>query len=225
VTSTGIGASRDLPGARRPRWPLAAAALGAAILTGVGVGACRFQPPPDTGAATVAALASPTAPAPTTRPTGTTMGQPPLRLVAPALKLNATVAAVGVNPKTGEFDVPPSVDRVGWYRFGPGLSATAGSIVIAGHVDSAEQGKGAFFRLGRMATGDRITLTGADGARQEFQVVARERYAKTRIPLEKYFARDGVLRLTLITCGGPFDERTGHYRDNVVVTAEPVGRR
>jgi hypothetical protein len=28
--------------------------------------------------------------------------------------------------------------------------------------------------------------------------------------------------LTLITCGGPFDARTRHYRDNVVVTAEPV---
>jgi hypothetical protein len=92
-------------------------------------------------------------------------------------------------------------------------------------VDSAEQGKGAFFRLGRMAVGDRLTLTGAGGARQEFQVAARERYAKTRIPLEKYFARDGAPRLTLITCGGPFDVRTGHYRDNVVVTATPVERR
>jgi len=113
------------------------------------------------------------------------------------------------------------VDRVGWYKFGPGVSAEQGSIVIAGHVDSAEQGKGAFFKLGSMEPGDRITLTGASGAKQ-FKVVGRERYAKTKIPLEKYFARDGALRLTLITCGGPFDKATGHYRDNVVVTATPA---
>lgn len=232
MTSAGNGASRDLPGARRPRWPYVAAGLGTVLLVGVGVSACRSEPPPDTGAATVSALASASpAPAPArsvavrdgTLPEDGAVTAP-VRLAAPALRLNATVAPVGVDPKTGEFDVPPSVDRVGWYRFGPGLSATAGSIVIAGHVDSADQGEGAFFRLGRMDTGDRITLTGSDGERRIFEVVARERYDKTRIPLEKYFARDGVLRLTLITCGGPFDARTGHYRDNVVVTATPVVR-
>ena len=146
---------------------------------------------------------------------------PPLEMTVPALKLDTTVTAVGVDPKSGDFDVPPSVDRVGWYKFGPGVSAEQGSIVIAGHVDSAEQGKGAFFKLGSMEPGDRITLTGASGAKQ-FKVVGRERYAKTKIPLEKYFARDGALRLTLITCGGPFDKATGHYRDNVVVTATPA---
>ena len=53
-------------------------------------------------------------------------------------------------------------------------------------------------------------------------MVARERYRKTTIPLDRYFARDGAPRLTLITCGGPFDRTTGHYRDNVVVTAVPA---
>jgi hypothetical protein len=232
VTSSGIGAPRDLPGARRPRWALAAAGLGLVLLTATAVAACQSQPPRDTGAATVTALASasPTAAAPKVAvrdgdlPTAAA-AEAPVRLASPALRLDATVDQVGIDPKTGDFDVPPSVDRVGWYRFGPGLEATAGSIVVAGHVDSAEQGEGAFFRLGRMRTGDRITLTGPDGEKREFAVVARERYAKTRIPLAKYFARDGDLRLTLITCGGPFDQRTRSYRDNVVVTATPVRGR
>jgi hypothetical protein len=50
--------------------------------------------------------------------------------------------------------------------------------------------------------------------------VGREVLQKTDIPLDRYFARDGAPRLTLITCGGPFDKATGHYRDNVVVTAK-----
>jgi hypothetical protein len=146
----------------------------------------------------------------------------PARLRIGALDLDAAVAPVGIDPETGDFAVPPSVDRVGWYRFGPGFAATAGSIVIAGHVDSTEQGQGAFFRLGRLDRGDRITLTDAGGKAREFRAVARERYPKSSIPLDRYFARDGSVRLTLITCGGPFDARTRHYRDNVVVTAEPV---
>ena len=135
------------------------------------------------------------------------------------LEIDAAVDAVGIDAATGDFAVPPTVDRVGWYRFGPGFAATAGSIVVAGHVDSATAGEGAFFRLGDLDKGDEVTLTGADGRRRTFEVVARERYRKTAIPLAKYFARDGAVRLTLITCGGPFDEATRHYRDNVVVTA------
>jgi hypothetical protein len=196
---------------------------GAACLATFGVAACRAATPPDVGGPTVTALASaPPAPAPTLSvadgalPTAAAEDAP-RELRIPALKLDATVAAVGIDPATDDFAVPPSVDRVGWYEYGPGATATAGSIVVAGHVDSAAQGEGAFFKLGNLKPGDRIYLD-----KRVFSVVARERYAKTDIPLDKYFARDGAVRLTLITCGGAFDTKTRHYRDNVVVTATPV---
>ncbi|MFI5937534.1 class F sortase [Actinoplanes sp. NPDC051494] len=196
-------------------------AAGIALVLAFTVAACRSRTAPDVGAPIVTVLESarPTTSAPEPEP-GPARIEAPRRLLIPALDLEATVTPAGV--RDGEFAVPPSVDEVGWYKFGPGLEATAGSIVISGHVDSAEQGKGAFFRLGKLRPGDRITVTGK-GAGREFSVVARERYAKTAIPLEKYFARDGAARLTLITCGGQFDRRTGHYRDNVVVTAVPMG--
>jgi sortase (surface protein transpeptidase) len=94
--------------------------------------------------------------------------------------------------------------------------------VIGGHVDSAAQGRGAFFRLRELKPGDRLTVTGADGVTRAYRVVAREEYPKTSIDLTGYFSREGRPRLTLITCGGSFDAATRHYRDNVVVTAEPV---
>ncbi|MEV4512428.1 class F sortase [Dactylosporangium sp. NPDC049525] len=192
--------------------------------------ACSGDPPPSVGGAAASALASPSAPV--------TSGVPvqagalpaaaatitPTRLQVGRLRLTARVDPVGIDAATGDFAVPPSIDEVGWYRFGPGLEATAGSIVIAGHVDSAEQGKGAFFRLRELTPGDAMTVTGSDGSSRVFTVVAREIFAKTAVPLERYFARDGAVRLTLITCGGPFDARTRHYRDNVVITAQPVER-
>ena len=166
-----------------------------------------------------------TVPAPTTAPSPTPSAQvavvPPVRLRIPAIDVTATVNPVGVDGN-GDFAVPPSVDEVGWYRFGPGVEATAGSVVIAGHVDSAALGRGAFFRLRELDRDDRLTVEGDDGVTRNYRVVAREEYRKTKIPLDRYFARDGRPRLTLITCGGPFDRAAGHYRDNIVVTAVPV---
>ncbi|MBB2947142.1 hypothetical protein FB565_006910 [Actinoplanes lutulentus] len=143
----------------------------------------------------------------------------PSRLRIPALGVDAAVEAVGIDARSGDFAVPADVGRVGWYRFGPGFEAVAGSIVVAGHVDAADQGKGVFFRLGSLKAGDVVTLTGLGGVTRDFEVVARERYRKVAVPLEQYFARDGSVRLTLITCGGTFDAKTRHYRDNVVITA------
>ncbi|WP_250036646.1 class F sortase [Paractinoplanes maris] len=217
----------------RPGRALLLVLLGVTLATVAGVAACRSEPADDFGAPRVTTLAS-SAPAvsssrssaPAVRvpvqdgalPTDTTVDAP-VRLRIPALKLDAAVDAVGIDAKTGDFAVPPSVDQVGWYRYGPGFSAGAGSIVVAGHVDSAAEGDGAFFKLGSLEAGDSVTLSGPGGQDRTFEVVARERYRKTAIPLEKYFAREGAARLTLITCGGPFDPKTRHYRDNVVVTA------
>ncbi|MFC7530245.1 class F sortase [Actinoplanes sp. GCM10030250] len=212
---------------RKPGRALLVVVLGVALTTTSTVVACRSQPAGDFGAPPVTTPAS-SAPAPARIPV--TDGRPPaeedgdsapVKLRIPGLDLDAAVDAVGIDPATGDFAVPPSVDRVGWYRFGPGYTASAGSIVIAGHVDSADEGKGAFFRLGSLEAGDEVTLTGPGGQSRAFEVVARERFRKTAIPVERYFARDGAVQLTLITCGGPFDPETRHYRDNVVVTAVP----
>ena len=209
----------------RPGRALLLVIVGTCLAATAGLVVWRSQPAADFGAPV--ATAPPSQPAaakaPVTAQKVAKKAGPPVRLRIPGLKLDAAVDAVGIDAKTGEFAVPPSVDRVGWYRFGPGLSAEAGSIVVAGHVDSAAEGKGAFFRLGSLEQGDTVTLTGRDGTERRFEVVARERYRKTAIPLDKYFARDGEPRLTLITCGGPFDAKTRHYRDNVVVTALPSG--
>jgi hypothetical protein len=217
----------------RPGRALLVLLAGVGLTTTATVVACGSGPAEDFGTPPVTAPASSSAsPAPSAAAAAAavpvTDGRPapasaaldaPARLRIPALDLDAAVDPVGIEAATGDFAVPPSVDRVGWYRFGPGFSAPDGSIVVAGHVDAADQGKGAFFKLGTLKAGDTVTLTGPGGRTRAFEVVARERYTKTAIPLDRYFARDGGARLTLITCGGPFDAETRHYRDNVVVTA------
>jgi sortase (surface protein transpeptidase) len=149
----------------------------------------------------------------------------PVRLSIPAIGVEARVVPAGLESGTGEMEVPRAVDVVGWYRHGPALAEPAGSTVVAGHVDDAEQGPGAFFRLRDLGRDQRFTVTGSDGSRRRYRVVAREVFSKERMPLDRLFARDGAPRLTLITCGGDFDRSRRSYRDNIVVTAVEEGRR
>jgi hypothetical protein len=142
---------------------------------------------------------------------------PPTGVSIPTLGLDAAIDAVGVEPGTNEIAVPP-LDRVGWYRFGavPGAS---GSSVLLGHVDGDGR-EGVFFRLGALAPGDPLQLRFADGSERSFHVVGRDQFPKSALPPE-LFSRAGPSRLVLITCGGSFDPSSRHYRDNVVVVAEP----
>ncbi len=60
------------------------------------------------------------------------------------------------------------------------------------------------------------------GARTlRYRVTSMRRMAKKSLPTGIY-TRTGAARLVLVTCGGPFDARAGHYRDNIVVTAVPA---
>ena len=150
----------------------------------------------------------------------------PERLRIPELDIAAPIVAVGVEDD-GEMEVPEDVGDVGWYRYGP-TPGEPGAAVIAGHVDSRQQGRGAFFDLRRLDVGARVKVTDSAGDVQRFDVVARRTYDKASLPADMLFSRTGPSQLVLITCGGDFDRGAGSYRDNVVIYAQPSsasGRR
>lgn len=74
---------------------------------------------------------------------------------------------------------------------------------------------------GAVELGDVVEVVDAAGERHRFAVTSRTSYPKAALPAE-VFRTDGPPQLTLITCGGAFDEATGNYADNVVVVAQPV---
>ena len=153
--------------------------------------------------------------------TASRTGPPPVGIAIPAIGLQTRVVRVGVDGRTGGVEVPPDVRTVGWYRFSP-VPGEPGSSVLLGHVDSSTQGPGAFFHLASLEPGTKVRVLLADHSTRSFRVVARRSYLKSRLPAT-VFARTGRPLLTLVTCGGPFDAAIGHYRDNVVVYAVPLG--
>jgi len=183
--------------------------------------------PPDIGVVTAPEVPAPRTelPAPTTptvTPTRapravlpapeTTAGWPPNRLVLPAG--SAPVVPVAVE-RSGRLAVPDDPRTVGWWVGGAAPGARTGTVLVAGHVDTARSGPGALAALYDLAVGATVRLR-TGGGTVAYVVTGRRTYDKQRLPAD-LFAADGPPRLALVTCGGEF--RDGHYARNVVVYA------
>lgn len=145
----------------------------------------------------------------------------PTRVEIDGLNIAAPVLRAGINLRVGALAVPTNVRRLGWWRDGAAPGDQFGTTLIAGHVDSKVQGAGAFKQLYRARAGMRIRVTTSDGRVRQYRVTTTRRMMKEALPAN-IFTQRGAAKLVLVTCGGPFNARTGHYRDNIVVTAVPV---
>jgi len=145
----------------------------------------------------------------------------PAALIIPSIGVATSVLEAGVTA-SGGVAVPDDIALTGWYRYGAQPSDGRGSTVLVGHRDGRVQGAGAFFRVGELRPGDRVTVVDTQWRRWTYQVVARESFRKSAVPYADLFAQNGPPRLTLISCGGRFLKDKGSYEDNVVVTAVPV---
>jgi sortase family protein len=161
---------------------------------------------------------------------------PPLPVVAdpvsvsiPKLDVESELIDLGLN-SDGSVQVPP-VERpeiAGWYagekvdqdgdETKPGQR---GSALIAAHVDGLTPtgGKGQpglFAHLSTLVPGDEVFVEQEGGSRLRFVVESLEKFSKPEFPGQRVYLADDAIRLNLVTCGGAFDEQTGHYVDNVV---------
>jgi Sortase domain len=147
----------------------------------------------------------------------------PMRLHIPRLEIDVAVVPTGV-ASDGQMALPERVDQAGWYRFGPAPGASTGSAVLAGHVDSRRYGVGPLSRLSSGQPGDEIAVQRRDGSVVAYRVVSVAQVDKRGLPVDQVFVRDGTPTLRILTCGGPYSPGAG-YRDNVVVTAQPMGEQ
>lgn len=168
-----------------------------------------------------------TEPAPTTAAqpdTPTLPAAPPTAISIPTLDVQSSMITLGQNPD-GTMDVPqpgPDYNKTGWYKHSP-TPGELGPSVIAGHVDSEEQGPSVFYNLGAMKPGEQVSVTRADGTVAEFTVDRVEQYEKDQFPTLAVYGNTDTAQLRLITCGGEFDDQSNNYLDNIVVYAHLTG--
>ncbi|WP_250214129.1 class F sortase [Acrocarpospora catenulata] len=142
----------------------------------------------------------------------------PAKLVIPQLGVSAPLRQVGVL-RSGEVQVPPlSQPKVaGWYKLGP-VPGQPGPAVILGHV-TTRRGPAVFSRLREVRRGNKIQVVRTDGSVAEFTVDGVEQVSKNTFPTKRVYGSLDTAGLRLITCGGVYNRKTGHYTDNIIVYA------
>lgn len=239
---------RPARGRRGPVWRdvlvAAVATAVAALLTSCAAAPGREAPPPQATppppavptsqaaqAPSAAGSASPPAAAEEPSPARTArVGSTQRRTFAPTqITLNAhgdvarTSVTVVDTTATGELVLPQDPGVVGWWQSGALAGEAFGSVVLAGHIDSRTQGLGFFVRLLGVGVGDTVELSNGV-LRAGYQVTATRNVDRAVLVTgTDTFSQRVPGRLVLITCAGPFNQTTRHYRDNLVVTAEPTG--
>ncbi len=136
----------------------------------------------------------------------------------PSLDVDAKIVPVGL--KNGSEMVVPDVGIVGWYKLGP-LPGAAGPSVLVSHV-SWSGTKGAFYDLKNMKPGDQFQVFDSSGDYAVFQVDSLETILKSDLPTERIWNQTKESVIRLVTCGGKYDSKTGHYLSNVIVYAHLV---
>ncbi|GAA1290914.1 hypothetical protein Psi02_34950 [Planotetraspora silvatica] len=178
------------------------------------------------GGAAPLSQADPTAPPPRPADPAAAPMQPstPKRLIIPRLGVNAPVESVGTD-KSGAIETPSINDSnlVGWYRGGP-TAGEAGPAVMLGHKDTVTRAA-VFTRLHEIRNGDKIEVVRLDGTTAIFTVGGVEQANKQTFPTDRVYGPRDDAELRLITCGGSYNQTTGHYVDNIIVYALMTGTR
>lgn len=212
-----------LPGRR---WSRAAAGALVIVICGTGLTGCGGKGSPGEGSAGSSRPAGQgNTGAPATGGRSTALGHSlPVKLDIPKIGVHAPVSTLGLK-SDGTIQEPPLTKPglTGWYRLGP-TPGEKGPAVIAGHVD-ANGGPAVFYRLKKLSRGDRVTVTRKDGSVATFQIDSIQQVPKDAFPTQKVYGDIGFPGLRLITCGGSFDKRTGHYIDNVIAYGHLVASR
>lgn len=184
----------------------------------------------DASSTSTPATAPQPAPQPRVPVEGPAVRPSPVQIRVLSIGVDAPLVQVGIL-EDDVMEVPDDVATIGWYDpdpdpvSGAGLGVipgVTGTAVLAGHVDSRTQGRGALYELRRLAVGDTIEVDHADGATTIWQVTDVIRYPKATLPYHEVFTWGGPPRLALITCGGEFDRTARSYDDNIVAYAVPL---
>ncbi|HVE74286.1 MAG TPA: class F sortase [Mycobacteriales bacterium] len=138
------------------------------------------------------------------------------RLVAPNLWSGSVPTAPLQVQADGALAVPATAGALGWWAGGVPPGAL-GAAVVVGHAD-LDGAAGVFARLGRARPGMTVTVE-LGAAAVHFRIVAVSRHPKNEFPTAVVYRPSDQAELRLVTCGGRFDPRTGHYADNIVVRA------
>jgi sortase (surface protein transpeptidase) len=145
-----------------------------------------------------------------------TVGAAPAVLDIPRIGTHAQIVPLG-QEDDGTMQSPSDPDTVGWYNLGTGIGAP-GNALLDGHVDWGGRLR-VFGLLRQLAPGDAIQITDTQGNVLNYSVAWTRLYDTNTAPVDQIFEQTADEQITLITCGGAFDQAAHMYTSRWVVRA------
>ncbi len=168
------------------------------------------------------AAATSTIIAPAAAGLGTSFAAPakPVRLIIPAIGVDANIQSVGLFWNgDGSMGIPTNFTDVAWYNGGP-RPGMPGSAVIDGHLDGKNVKEAVFYNLGNLKPGDLVEVADGAGKVWKFQVVRLATYDYNATTTNIFSSDASVVRLNLITCAGDWIKSQKLYDKRIVVFTE-----
>ena len=123
----------------------------------------------------------------------------------------------------GVLEAPSTGELAGWYE-ASARPGQVGNMVVSGHLDLHKR-PAIFWRLHELRPGDQIEVLADDQRRHVYEVAWIREVDTVSAPLDEILGPTTERWLTLITCGGPFDPRSGEYQSRTVVRAKLTAPR
>jgi LPXTG-site transpeptidase (sortase) family protein len=143
-------------------------------------------------------------------------GSVPASIRIPKIGTAAAVVPLGMDD-AGMLDAPVDPDTVGWFMLGPGVGGP-GNAILDGHVDWGGRLR-VFGLLKTLRPGDDVLVTDDQGQTFHYSVTWTRLVDATTAPVDEIYAQGDDQELTLITCGGAFDQASHMYVSRWVVRA------
>jgi len=157
-------------------------------------------------------------------PTASLVPPPFVRLLIPAIGVNAPIESVGVRPD-GTMETPAQRpwNDVGWYNSGP-RPGERGSAVIAGHLDRPGGNPAVFWRLRDLRVGDSVLVVDASGKALRFHVTRIIFFQPQDAPVQDIFGNTAGSFLNLTTCAGDWIPTQHQTAQRLVVYTSFAGQ-
>lgn len=154
-------------------------------------------------------------------------GEVPVAIRIPDASVDADVEQNQI--VKGVMQDPSGPWVVSWYQETAQIGKR-GNSVMSGHVDYWGVGPSVFYTVGQLQPGAEIDVTGKDGTVYTFAVEWVKTYTLQELTaqtINSIVSPDATAypALTLITCGGDFDQAKGEYLGRTIIRAKLVSEK
>ena len=115
--------------------------------------------------------------------------------------------------------IPGHVSDIGRWTGSAPMTGNVGTVLLAGHIDNINQGKGALHNLVDLHPGDKVYLS-VGGIQTVWVINSLQQMNKAALPQNVFTGNNGPRQLFLVTCAGKISN--GEYDDNAVAGAVPA---